>query len=559
MRAYPVCAAVVSLLCAASASIALDLNYAGEFTRIPSHGPGAAAPAMAAQRAVHVRLRSQLYGTALSGNAARSYRSEDWQYANVVSATYRHPFASAERQLQLTANLRNTQDRRLQQDAVELTGWMLDYGHGPAHRLQAGDIALHGQRHVCQRSLLGASYQGATAVAGGDGRGYAGYGRLEQAVEGVQYRRMLLASGVAWTRSLQQRLVRALSLEAGYANARDDAGSIDDHAGLVPLTNHVFGVGLGLAAGRGTRLRADLAISRLVDQDTDASSEDHAWSAELDQVFAAGALRLGWEEVQPDFRSLSGSGNPDTRRLHSQLSWRVGRRLNLGAGLVRYQSGHAAAELTTTTPSAQAVVQPCAARPGSSALQQLRLALRLSRPAYESGAGAVDRSTLHHLWSLSSVAGAWEMGLTYAGQSTRDEVNAANDRARDNIGLTLQHPRLLSLPNVQGSLSIALDRDADGLEAAADRNVRSRLAARSAGTLGPLQYACGASLDDADLAAGQDYQRVSWDASLSRQLGGPHELLVGAAIDGRHRRSAAAGTQGDLGEITARVQMQASF
>ena len=100
--------------------------------------------------------------------------------------------------------------------------------------------------------------------------------------------------------------------------------------------------------------------------------------------------------------------------------------MRLGTGVTRYQSGSGNAEFTSTTPSVYALVQPFASRPTKSATQQLQLALRLSRPTYESATGAVDRSTLNHFWSLSTVVDLWQVGVSYSGQATQDEATPAN-------------------------------------------------------------------------------------------------------------------------------------
>jgi len=286
---------------------------------------------------------------------------------------------------------------------------------------------------------------------------------------------------------------------------------------------------------------------------------DRAVAVELSKRLASGSLRLGWEDVQPEFRSLSGSGSPDTRRLHGQLAWRVGRKIRLGTGFSRYQSGSGNGEFTTTTPSMHVLIQPFLERQDQMELQQLQLALRLSRPAYEAASGAVDRSTLNHFWTLSTALQQWQVSLSYSGQLTRDDVAPASDRSRDGLGLSLSHPSLIAFSGVRGGMSLMLNRDADGLDAAPDRNARTQMRFRSDGSAGPLLYACGAGLYRVDLAQGFDYNRLDWDVSLSHRLSGWQDLLIGAVVEGTHRTSDAPDNDGDLGEITTRVQLQTSF
>jgi len=267
MKASYLYIAVAALICLVSNVDALELNYGGEYSRIPSQMTPADG-VTSAPRAMHFRLRSQLYGTALTGNVRRSYREEKLQYANLLSAAYTHPFASESQRLHITADLRNTSDDYVQKNVVDLAGWMLDYSRGSAHRLQAGDISLYGSRYAFQRNVLGGVYQLDADLGGGQVSTQVGYGRLDEGVEGRRYERMLLASGTSWSRSLEQGWLQHLAVDLGYANTRDNAGSIDNDAGLAPLTNHVLGLGVGLLLQGNTRLRADMATSSLSNRRT---------------------------------------------------------------------------------------------------------------------------------------------------------------------------------------------------------------------------------------------------------------------------------------------------
>ena len=551
--------AVALGLCSVSSSWALELNLGGDFTKIPTHGRGEM-PLLKGEKAIQVRIRSQVYGTRLSGDVSRSFKDEATHYGNVLTLGYDHPFKDRTRTLRLRADLRNTDDPWRQKKRLELCGLLFTFGKEKRYRFQAGDIAVHGGRYTFQRSMEGASYRHNLSIAGGELEAQAGYGRLQEAKEGIGFRRLLLASGLAWEGRVNRFLVEQLKLNLAYARTWDDEESISQKGELTPDQNGVIGIGIHLRLKNNLNLKGELASSSFKDAPSKDPSKDNAFCLEVDKRFGLGNLRVGWEEIQPDFRSLSGSGYPDTRRLSGYFNTSIGRRITLSTGINRNRdnlNGKKGFTTTGTSPNIYLSVRPFGDRTEHLILQRLRFSPSMYWSFHKTSDGSMQRHILNQNYRLSTGIRDWRVSVAYHNQGTEDKVTPDNDRQGDGWRVVLSHPTIIAYKWATGGITFSSNRSSDGLKKD-PKNKRTIWRLRSSGAIFQISYAWSFGFQKADFASGiNDYERTTWAFSLSRTVERFQNLAVGITLDGSHNKDE--DPSKTFKELTSRFQIQTSL
>ncbi|RKY62893.1 MAG: hypothetical protein DRP95_00345 [Candidatus Latescibacterota bacterium] len=531
-----------------SYSWALELNFCGRETRIPT------GRIHRKERPLSVSLRSQFYDRSISGDVVRSLGEERPHYQNLVGISYRRAFGR--NFLKFRADLRNSDDPMLQKGKLELLGFDLTFGRERGYRFKVGDVYLRGGRYTFRRSARGISYSHNLRVTGGRLKLQAGYGRLYEGIEGIRFARFLSAGGLGWERRVGKFLVKGLKLDFGYARTWDDEGSIEHREGLGASKNGVFSIGAEVRFDYDLNLKLELARSWFRDGFT-GEVKDKAISLGLEKGFSFGNLRASFEEVGPKFRSLSGSGFPDTRRMSAYMNARLGRKVTLFGGFNFYRNNLDGRKDVTT----EALSQNISAnyRP----LRMLWFSSNINWNSHRAG-DDLNRWTLGQNHRISAQVKGWNMSVAYRHHMTEDKL--ADDRRGGGLRLSASHPnlvgrvvgRFLKGKPFRGGIALYWDTRKDGLKGET-ANRWTSIGFNSSGTVGKMSYSGGVGWEKAKLSGGEsDYREFTWNISLSYVLVVLQQSFeFGVMLDGSNNRDAA--PDKSYSELATRVQIHTLF
>jgi len=527
-----------------SYSWALELNFCGRETRIPT------GRIHRKERPLSVSLRSQFYDRSISGDVVRSLGEERPHYQNLVGISYRRAFGR--NFLKFRADLRNSDDPMLQKGKLELLGFDLTFGRERGYRFKVGDVYLRGGRYTFRRSARGISYSHNLRVTGGRLKLQAGYGRLYEGIESIRFARLLSAGGLGWERRVGKFLVKGLKLDFGYARTWDDEGSIKNREGLGASKNGVFSIGAEVRFDYDLNLKLELARSWFRDGFT-GEVKDKAISLDLEKGFSFGNLRASFEEVGPKFRSLSGSGFPDTRRMSAYMNARLGRKVTLFGGFNFYRNNLDGRKDVTTKALSQNISVNY--RP----LRMLWFSSNINWNSHRAG-DDLNRWTLGQNHRISAQVKGWNMSVAYRHHMTEDKL--AEDRRGGGLSFSLSNPdllgRLLGKGWLRGGLGISLDVRRDGLEGRS-KNRWTSVGFSSSGTVGKMSYSGGFGWEKAKLSGGEnDYRRYTWNVSLSYVFVILQQRFeLGVMLDNSDNRDA--DPDKSYSELATRVQFRTIF
>jgi len=494
-----------------SYSWALELNFCGRETRIPT------GRIHRKERPLSVSLRSQFYDRSISGDVVRSLGEERPHYQNLVGISYRRAFGR--NFLKFRADLRNSDDPMLQKGKLELLGFDLTFGRERGYRFKVGDVYLRGGRYTFRRSARGISYVHDLSLADGKLKLQAGYGRLYGGTEGIRFARWL---------------------------------SIKNREGLGASKNGVFSIGAEVRFDYDLNLKLELARSWFRDGFT-GEVKDKAISLDLEKGFSFGNLRASFEEVGPKFRSLSGSGFPDTRRMSAYMNARLGRKVTLFGGFNFYRNNLDGRKDVTTKALSQNISVNY--RP----LRMLWFSSNINWNSHRAG-DDLNRWTLGQNHRISAQVKGWNMSVAYRHHMTEDKL--AEDRRGGGLSFSLSNPdllgRLLGKGWLRGGLGISWDIRKDGLKGE-PKNRWTSVGFSSSGTVGKMSYSGGFGWEKAKLSGGEnDYRRYTWNVSLSYVFVILQQRFeLGVMLDGSNNRDA--DPDKSYSELATRVQFRTIF
>lgn len=533
---------VALVISCASSSAALELNFAGEETSIPT---GETYPGR--ERPLSVNLRSQFYGRNISGDVGRSLWEGKPHYQNIVSISYRRPLGS--NLLRLRTDLRNSDDPTLQREKLGVLGLALTFENEGRYSFRLGDLYLRGGRYCFQRSVQGASYNHNLQVAGGKLKLQAGYGRLYKGIEKVQFARFLSAGGLHWEGDVEMSRLKGLKLSFGYSRTWDKQGSIKQKEGLSANRNDVLSFGAEVRFERELNLSLEFAGSRF-EESVGEEINDKAIFLELEKGLGFGRLRASFEEVGGKFRSLAASGYPDTRRMSACLNAGILKNLYLFGGFNFHRDNLDGDKDVTTKALSQNL--SLSYRP----LKMLLLSSNLNFSSHRAGED-LRRNVFGLSHRISVQLRGWNLSTSFNRHTTRDKFGEA--RSGGGFGLSASHSRLFGmlisklLREFSGGTSISLDRRWEG--SGGIRNSWTSMRLRSSGGLGNLRYLGGIGLEDAGLSSGDgDYRRFSWDISSSYVLGA---FEFGILLEGSNLRDVDPAES--YHEVATKVQFRTLF